>query len=103
MFSSCSTQKNTWSTRHYHELNTRYNVHFNGAEAYNQGVKQINKSFKEDYSDFLPVYKVSNHELAKGTASSMDRTVEKCQTAIKKHSIRVKPKNKPDSKSKESY
>lgn len=103
MFTSCSTQKNTWSTRHYHELNTRYNVHFNGSQAYIQGIKQINKSYKEDYSDFLPVYKVSNHDLAKGTASSMDRAVEKCQTAIKKHSIRVKPKNKPDSKSKEAY
>jgi len=100
---SCSTQKNTWSSRHFHELNTRYNVHFNGSEAYKQGLKQIKSSHKEDFSKLLPVYKVSNHENAKSTASSMDRAIEKCQTAIKKHSIRVKPKKKANSKSKESY
>lgn len=102
-FTACSTQKNTWSTRHFHEINTRFNVHFNGNEAYKQGIKQLSTSHKEDFSKILPVYKVSNHTIAKGTASSMDKATEKSQTAIKKHSIRVKPKKKINSKSKESY
>ena len=102
-FTACSTQKNTWSTRHFHEINTRFNVHFNGNEAYKQGIKQLNNSHKEDFSKILPVYKVSNHAIAKATASSMDRATEKSQTAIKKHSIRVKPKKKLNSKSKDSY
>jgi len=92
-----------WSSRLFHEINTRYNVHFNGNEAYKQGLKQINSSHKEDYSKLLLVYKVSNHNNAKGTASSMDRAIEKCQTAIKKHSIRVKPKKKANNNSRESY
>jgi len=100
-FSACSTQKNTWSSRHYHSLTTRFNIYFNGHESYIQGIKQLESAQKEDYSKFLPLYAVSNHTNAKATAASMDRSIEKCQKAIKKHSIRVKPKNKPDSKSSE--
>lgn len=102
-FAACSTQENTWLSRHYQEMNTRFNVFFNGNEAYKKGIDQINTSFKEDYSNFLPLYKVSDHEIAKSTASSMDRAIDKSQKAIKKHSIRVKPKEKPTSKSSETY
>ena len=98
-FSACSTQKNTWSSRNYNDLTTRYNVYFNGNEAYKSGIKQLKNSHKEDYSKLLPMYMVSNHENAKSTASSMTRSIEKCEKAIKKHSIRVKPKEKPTSKS----
>lgn len=98
-FSACSTQKNTWSSRHYNDLTTRYNVYFNGNEAYKSGIKQLKNSHKEDYSKLLPMYMVSNHENAKSTASSMTRSIEKCEKAIKKHSIRVKPKDKPTAKS----
>lgn len=103
LFTTCSTQKNTWSTRHYHELNTRYNVHFNGNEAYKQGIKQIKNGHKDDLSQLLPMYQISNHGLGKSASGSMDRAIEKSRAAIKKHSIRVKPKNKPNSKSKSSY
>lgn len=98
-FSACSTQKNTWGSRHFHDLTTRYNIYFNGHEAYKLGIKQLQSSHKEDYSKLLPLYPVSNHANAKGTASNMDRSIEKCKKAIKKHSIRVKPEKKPNSKS----
>lgn len=49
------------------------------------------------------MYPVSNHPLAKGTAGSMKKAIEKCEKAIKQHSIRVKPKKKPESNSKASY
>lgn len=98
-FSACSTQKNTWGSRHFHDMTTRYNIYFNGHEAYKLGMKQLKTSHKEDYSKLLPLYPVSNHANAKSTASNMDRSIEKCKKAIKKHSIRVKPAKKPDAKS----
>jgi tetratricopeptide (TPR) repeat protein len=100
-FSACSTQKNTWSSRCYHGMTTKYNIYFNGYESYKSGIKQLQNSHKEDYSKLLPVYIVSNHENAKNAASAMNRSIEKCQKAIKNHSIRVKPKNKPNPKSSE--
>lgn len=98
LFSACSTQQNTWMSRHYQEMNTRFNVHFNGEQAYLQGVNQLNAGFKEDFSKMLPMYQVSNHASAKTTYSIMARAIEKCQKAIKTHSIRVKPKKKPGPK-----
>lgn len=102
-FSSCSTQKNTWTSRHYHNLTTRYNVYFNAHEAYKSGMNTLNSVRRENYTSLLPVYTVSNHTRAKATANTMNRVVEKCQIAIKQHSIRVKPGKKPTSRSKESY
>ena len=98
-FSACSTQKNTWGSRHYHDLTTRYNIHFNGHEAYKQGMKQLQGAHRDDYTKLIPIYLVSNHKNAESTASNMDRSIEKCQKAIKKHSIRVKPDKKPNSRS----
>jgi tetratricopeptide (TPR) repeat protein len=103
LLTACSTQKNTWLSRHYQELNTRYNVHFNGHEAYKQGLDQLANGLRDDYTQLLPMYPVSNHSQAKGTSGSMKKAIEKCEKAIKQRSIRVKPKKKPESTSKESY
>jgi tetratricopeptide (TPR) repeat protein len=102
LLSACSTQKNTWLSRHYNELNTRYNVYFNGNEAYKEGVKMLETSFVEDFSKPLLLNEVSDHVRAKATSGTMDKAIAKAQKAIKKHSIRVKPSKKPGLKAKPS-
>ena len=87
----CSTKKNTWSTRKVQEINTRFNVFFNGTTSYNNGLKNILKANKEDYSTFIPMYPISHHSNANAATSDMDRTIEKCRKAIKLHSIKIKP------------
>jgi tetratricopeptide (TPR) repeat protein len=88
----CSTKKNTLVSRTYHELTTRYNVHFNGKQSYNEGIAFINSSNKEEYSAIIPMYPISHHANASSATTSMDRTIEKCRKAIKLHSIKTKPK-----------
>ncbi|MBP1676663.1 MAG: hypothetical protein H6Q20_1222 [Bacteroidetes bacterium] len=88
---SCSTNKNTWSTRSYQALNTRYNVYFNGKTAYKEGLKNIALANKEDYSNIIPMYPISRHENAGSAISNMDRAIEKSRKAIKQHSIKKKP------------
>ncbi len=92
---ACSTQKNTWSSRQYHALTTRYNVRFNGEEAFKKGMQQIEQAHVEDFTQPLMIFPISNHDLGKGAASSMNLCIEKCEKAIKQHSIRVKPEKKP--------
>ena len=87
-------------SRHYNELNTRYNIYFNGNEAYKEGVKQLQTNFVEDFSKPLLLNEVSDHVRAKTTAGNMDKAIAKAQKAIKKHSIRVKPSKKPGPKAK---
>ena len=68
-FVSCSTQKNTWATRSFHQT--------------------------DDYSRVLYLYPVSNHTAAQAGASQMDKTIDKCRKCIKLHSIKSKPKRNP--------
>lgn len=89
--SGCSTTKNTWASRTYHAVNTRFNVYFNGTVSYDEGLKNILKANKEDYSTIIPMYPISRHSNAKSAIPQMERTIEKSRKAIKLHSIKVKP------------
>ena len=89
---SCSTQKNTWASRSFHQTKTKYNIHFNGQIAFGDGLEAIYEAHEDDYSATLPLYPVSNHEAAQASATQMDRTIEKCRKCIKLHSIKCKPK-----------
>ncbi len=91
---SCTTQKNTSVTRTYHNVTAHYNVYFNGSESFNAGNAKIDKDFKEDYTQLLPIFKYSNDDAAKLTVSDMDRTLSKMGKTITVHSITVKPKIK---------
>jgi tetratricopeptide (TPR) repeat protein len=91
IISGCSTKKNTWSSRAYQATNTRFNVYFNGYVSYNEGLRNILKANKEDYSGIIPMYPISHHSNATSATTDMDRTIEKCRKAIKLHSIKVKP------------
>ena len=88
--SSCSTQKNTWSTRSFHQTKVKYNILYNGNIAYEEGLKAIRDANTDDYSQVLYLYPVSNHKAAEAGTSQMDRTIDKCRKCIKLHSIKSK-------------
>ena len=93
--SSCSTQKNTWATRSFHQTKVKYNILYNGNVAYEEGLKTIRDANTDDYSRVLYLYPVSNHKAAESATSQMDKTIEKCRKCIKLHSIKTKPKRDP--------
>ena len=95
LLSSCSTQKNTWSSRSFHQTKVKYNILYNGNIAYEDGLKAIRDANTDDYSQVLYLYPVSNHQAAEAAASQMDKTIEKCRKCIKLHSIKAKPKRDP--------
>jgi len=69
-------KKNTWSTRTYQAINTRFNVYFNGTTAFEEGMRNISNANKEDYSTIIPMYPISKHDNANSAQSNMDRTIE---------------------------
>ena len=91
----CSTQKNTWATRSFHQTKVKYNILYNGNVAYEEGLKAIRDANTDDYSRVLYLYPVSNHQAAESAATQMDKTIEKCRKCIKLHSIKAKPKRDP--------
>jgi tetratricopeptide (TPR) repeat protein len=90
----CSTQKNTPVTRFYHNVTSRYNIYFNGSESYNKGIRKMEETFQDDYSEILPVFLYGDPDVAKTISSDMDRAIKKCSKLISLHSITVKPKVK---------
>ena len=46
---SCSTKKNMFTSRAYHNLTARYNVYFNAKEALKAGEKAIEAAHKDNY------------------------------------------------------
>ena len=95
LMSSCSTQKNTWATRSFHQTKVKYNILYNGNIAYDEGLKAIRDANTDDYSRVLYLYPVSNHTAAQAATSQMDKTIDKCRKCIKLHSIKAKPKRDP--------
>lgn len=100
LLAGCSTKKNTFFNRQYHQVTTRYNVYFNGKEALKAGGKKMETGHKEDYTNLLPVF-VSNNEQTRMIASAdADYAIEKAVKAIDKHSITAKPKRRKNKESK---
>ena len=91
IITGCSTQKNTGTTRGFHQMCTKYNVGFNAENSYIEGQKAINKGAKDDFTQLIEMYPISYKANQTVASSQMDRAIEKCRKAIKKHSITKKP------------
>jgi tetratricopeptide (TPR) repeat protein len=95
LLASCSSTKNTGGTRWYHSFNTRYNVYFNGNEAYKAAWQTQLEGYSENYSKMILMYPVSALPKDKQTTGgSFDKSIEKAVKAIKMHSIQTRPQKK---------
>ena len=88
----CSTQKNTPKSRFWHAFNARYNTYYNGHQAFIDGNLEKEKGNKDDYTELLPLYPVANKASRDLGKSHYERTIEKMEKAIQRHSIKEKGK-----------
>jgi hypothetical protein len=112
MVFACSTKKDNVINRNYHALTTKFNVLFNGKEAFKIGLKAINETYEDNFWKQLPIEPLafkeevlltekpksgqfsgfdaapSKKETAKAT-SPFDRAEEKAVKAIQKHSMNI--------------
>ena len=87
---SCTTKKNTFFYRAYHGTTTRFNIYFNGNESYKEAVEILDNSIKDNYTTILPVFPRPPKAEALKESPKLDRSIEKCSKAIKKHSMFIK-------------
>ena len=88
----CSTQKNKVLNRGYHSLNTKYNVLFNGNEAFNVGKSILESANEDNFFEFLEVEPISiSGERMDQTSivPGFNRAEEKAVKAIQKHSMNI--------------
>ncbi|TXD67637.1 hypothetical protein ESX12_01470 [Polaribacter glomeratus] len=107
---SCSTKKDTVINRNFHAITTKFNVLFNGQEAFNKGIEEINTGYKDDWFNRLPIEPIvfeedkivlesfnSNPGAGFGAASgeekkeltTFERAEEKAVKAIQKHGMNI--------------
>lgn len=90
--SSCSTKKNKWNRRVYHNITAHYNAYFNGVEALKDAKKDIATSHVDDYTQVLDVFQLGTKENVLASAPNLDRAIMKASLVIHKHSMYFKKK-----------
>jgi len=92
LLTGCSAKKNTSASRFWQSFNTRYNVYFNGSQAFIEGNLEKESGNKDNCTELIPLYTVGNKQSRTLGSSNFDRAIEKSQKAIKLHSIKSRPK-----------
>ena len=91
LLSSCNMKKNTATNRLYHSLTARYNIYYNGSQAFIDGNLEKEKGNKDNFTEMLPLYMVGNKQSREIGKGQYDRAIEKSEKAIRLHSIKSKP------------
>ncbi len=89
---SCSTKKNTFTRRVYHNLNAHYNAYWNGNESLKEGITELGKQAKDNYITILPIYNYGSQANAQAINPNMDRAIEKASKVIQRHSMKFNGK-----------
>ncbi len=85
--SSCSTKKNTFIRRTYHNLTSHYNVYWNGMDNMRQGKKEFESGLTDNYSLVLPVYNFGDKTSSGKISQYADIAIKKASKTIQKHSM----------------
>jgi tetratricopeptide (TPR) repeat protein len=86
-FSSCSTKKNTFSRRVYHNLTAHYNVYWNGMDNMRQGLKEFESTAKDNFAIVLPIYYTGDKSSIGKISQFADIGIKKATKTIQKHSM----------------
>jgi tetratricopeptide (TPR) repeat protein len=84
---ACSTTKNTWVTRSYHNLTSRYNGYFYAKESMKDAADKVEKTYLDDYSQPLPVFRIPNTPESKGCYTDLEKAIKKATLVIERHAI----------------
>lgn len=84
---SCSTKKNNFINRTYHNTTAHYNVWWNGDFTMSEDYKTFQKTVKDNYTQILPVYNIGAIQEAGQMSGAADKALEKGSATIQRHSM----------------
>ncbi len=87
----CSTEKDAWLNRTYHNTTAHYNGYFNAGEIIKEAMDQYALARQENYDEIIPIFEYADEEGSKSLYSPMDTAAKKCEIVIDKNSM---PHNK---------
>ncbi len=86
----CSTQKDSFVNRTFHQVNARYNGYFNAKEIYNESMKTLSEAHNDNYEQVLSVFRYGTAQDAASISSNMDVVYEKASLVIRRHSMDIR-------------
>ena len=91
LLTSCATKQNTARSRFFHAFHARYNIYYNGSQAFIEGSEEQEKGHRDNFTEMIPLYMVANKQTRTIGGGKFDRSIEKAEKAIRRHSIKRKP------------
>lgn len=87
IISSCTTRKDGFAYRVFHNTTARYNGYFYAKESLKEGKESLKKNYKEDYDEILPVFIYGDEAQAQSIYPQMERTIEKSSRVVERHKM----------------
>lgn len=87
IFFECTNKKNTFVTRTFHNITSRYNGFYWATESLKDGLYKIETDYKEDYSKNLSMFLYPDNVSSKTIYPEMDKAIKKASTVITRHAI----------------
>ena len=91
LLAACSRKKNTFLSRSKHSITAEFNFLYNGNLAFETGLKEVSRSYRDDFWELLPVerFDSDNKKGLPGETKNpnFNRAEDKAVLAIQKHSI----------------
>ena len=85
---SCTTKKDGFAYRVFHNTTTRYNGFFNAKEAMKEGQLKIAEAYQENYDSILPIFLYGDEAAAQRAYPDMERVIEKSSLVIERHNMK---------------
>lgn len=84
---SCTSQKNTFVNRLYHNTTARFNAYYLAKEKMKELDRKIMEEYEEDFSQILPVFYPLDSAVIEGNEALLDEIRSLCSKAIDWHRI----------------
>ena len=76
----------------YHRTTAKYNGYFNGNESLKTGIRKLEETHKDDFSEIIPVFKTGDLAKNQTIHPYMNKAIEKGSIVIQRHSMNIRGK-----------
>jgi tetratricopeptide (TPR) repeat protein len=89
---ACSTKKNKWLNRTFHNTTSKYNTWFNGNEVVKEIELSLSTAHQDNFYKIIPVYRLGTLEDSKSIFTPADKAIKKGSMVVAKHNMLIRGK-----------
>src|SRR5210317_924326 len=98
MVTGCSTTRDGFAYRAYHNMHAKYNGFFYATEAMKEAELVLNEGYEENWDEILPIFPPVDETTAQQVYPLMERAIEKCTKVVDKHTMSPSRREQKDLK-----